>query len=128
MLLLNGAFNVNSTSVHAWSALLGSFFGAKVKGKDGVQPGDDYESPFLRINEPLGLAIKEGDNVNSASEEAYLGYRSLSQSEIRDSSHRNRRPKSSGAGPFALLQSSSIVLCPMPKMPLRSGRLGKQMP
>jgi hypothetical protein len=83
MLLLDGAFNVNSTSVHAWSALLGSFFGAKVKGKDGVQPGDDYESPFLRINEPLGSAIKEGDNVNSASEEAYLGYRSLSQSEIR---------------------------------------------
>ncbi|MDA1045312.1 MAG: hypothetical protein O3A82_00095 [Verrucomicrobia bacterium] len=84
MLLLDGAFNVNSTSVHAWSALLGSFFGAKVKGKDGVQPGDEYESPFLRINEPLGSAIKDGDNVNSASEEAYLGYRSLSQSEIRD--------------------------------------------
>ena len=83
MLLLDGAFNVNSTSVHAWSALLGSFFGAKVKGKDGVQPGDDYESPFLRINEPFGPAVKEGDNVNSASEEAYLGYRSLSQSEIR---------------------------------------------
>jgi hypothetical protein len=83
MLLLDGAFNVNSTSVHAWSALLGSFFGAKVKGKDGVQPGDEYESPFLRINEPLGSAIKDGDNVNSASEEAYLGYRSLSQSEIR---------------------------------------------
>jgi hypothetical protein len=84
MLLLDGAFNVNSTSVHAWSALLGSFFGAKVKGKDGVQPGDEYESPFLRINEPLGSAVKDGDNVNSASEEAYLGYRSLSQSEIRD--------------------------------------------
>jgi hypothetical protein len=83
MLLLDGAFNVNSTSIHAWSALLGSFFGAKVKGKDGVQPGNEYESPFLRINEPLGTAVKDGDNVNSASEEAYLGYRSLSQSEIR---------------------------------------------
>jgi hypothetical protein len=83
MLLLDGAFNVNSTSVHAWSALLGSFFGAKVKGKDGVQSVDEYESPFLRINEPLGSAIKDGDNVNSASEEAYLGYRSLGQSEIR---------------------------------------------
>ena len=83
MLLLDGAFNVNSTSVHAWSALLGSFFGAKVKSKDGVLHGDEYESPFLRINEPLGSPIKEGDNVNSASEVAYLGYRSLSQSEIR---------------------------------------------
>ena len=84
MLLLDGAFNVNSTSVHAWSALLGSFFGAKVKGKDGVQLGDEYESPFLRINEPFGPAIKEEDTVNSSSEETYLGYRSLSQSEIRD--------------------------------------------
>ncbi|MBU61533.1 MAG: hypothetical protein CMI26_03405 [Opitutae bacterium] len=83
MLLLDGAFNVNSTSVHAWSALLGSFFGAKVKGKNGVQHGDDYESPFLRVNEPLGQAIKEEDKVNSASKEAYLGYRSLSQFEIR---------------------------------------------
>ena len=83
MLLMDGAFNVNSTSVHAWSALLGSFFGAKVKGKDGVQPGDEYESPFLRINEPLGPAIKAGDNVNSSSEETYLGYRSLNQTEIR---------------------------------------------
>ena len=125
MLLLDGAFNVNSTSVHAWSALLGSFFGAKVKGKDGVQPGDEYESPFLRINEPLGSAIKEGDNVNSASEEAYLGYRSLSQSEIRTLASEiviqvKRR------GPFAPLPSS--LTAPCRKMLHRHHPTGKAMP
>jgi hypothetical protein len=83
MLLLDGAFNVNSTSVHAWSALLGSFFGAKVKGKAGIRAGDEHESPFLRMNEPFGAPVKDGDDVNSASDDTYLGYRTLNQSEIR---------------------------------------------
>lgn len=83
MLLVDGAFNVNSTSVHAWSALLASFFGSKVSDRTGAVAEADYESPFLRMNQPHGPAIKAGDNVNSASDAAYLGYRSLSQDEIR---------------------------------------------
>ena len=83
LLLVDGAFNVNSTSVHAWSALLASFFGTKVSDKTGAVAEADYESPFLRMNRPHGPAVKAGDPVNSASDAAYLGYRSLSQDEIR---------------------------------------------
>ena len=35
------------------------------------------------MNEPFGPPIKDGDNVNSASDQAYSGYRVLSQTEIR---------------------------------------------
>ena len=83
MLLVDGAFNVNSTSVHAWSALLASFFGTKVKDKTGAVTETDYESPFLRMNQPHGAPVKAGDAVDSASDVAYLGYRSLSREEIR---------------------------------------------
>ena len=66
-----------------WSALLGSFFGAKVVGQDGVSGVEEYDSPFLRMNRPHGPAVKDGDGTNSASSPAYLGYRVLSKEEIR---------------------------------------------
>ena len=64
-LLVDGAFNVNSTSVKAWSALLASFFGTNVTTPDGSSGGTSGESPFLRMDYPHDGAVEQ--NGDSAS-------------------------------------------------------------
>lgn len=72
-LMVDGAFNVNSTSVEAWKALLSSTRQSEFS-KSGNTPFP--RSPFLREKEFLA----ENDIVDS--DEAWEGFRSLSDEEI----------------------------------------------
>lgn len=117
LLMIDGAFNVNSTSVKAWAALLGSFFGAKVTTKAGGRYEADYESPFLRMNQPHGPAVKAGDGTSSSSGKAYTGFRTLSQAEI-DSLAQEIVKQVKNRGPFDSI--AAFVNRTLPKADLPS--------
>jgi len=71
-LLVDGAFNVNSTRVEAWKTLLASTRACGYGGEDKV--------PFPRV-----LDAPEGawtDEASSTSEKTWAGYRELSSDEI----------------------------------------------
>lgn len=80
-LLVDGAFNVNSTSVKAWEALLGRYLGESVSLRDGSVEQDADLAPFLGIPRPHGTVFSSGD---TASQALYDGYRSLDRDAIRD--------------------------------------------
>jgi len=70
-LMVDGAFNVNSTRVEAWKALLGSTRRAGY-GKGGA--------PFPRVLAPPGEAWTSADEADGG--EAWCGFRELSEEEI----------------------------------------------
>lgn len=71
-LMVDGAFNVNSTRVEAWKALLAS------SRLVGYGRGDNV--PFPRVLDAPGGAWKNGDPPSS--EDAWSGYRELTPGEI----------------------------------------------
>lgn len=71
-LMVDGAFNVNSTRVEAWKALLGS------TRRAGFGSGGNV--PFPRVLDPREGAWKDGDPADSDS--AWAGYRELTEPEI----------------------------------------------
>jgi hypothetical protein len=71
-LLVDGAFNVNSTRIEAWKALLGSTRRAGF--------GDGAGVPFPRVLAPPGKAWKNGDPEDGV--DAWAGYRELTEDEI----------------------------------------------
>ena len=80
-LLLEGAFNINSTSVAAWEAMLGAMRDIETKGhsKDTI-----LRHNFARFNEPqMGIATA-GESVPSHSDKDLLaaGYRNLTDAQI----------------------------------------------
>ncbi len=76
-LLIDGAFNINSTSVPAWSAVLASVRGASFRtsrlpsGSQVVETGD--KTPFPRMDYPVG---KDAD--------LWTGFRTLTDTQIRE--------------------------------------------
>ncbi|MBC2600336.1 hypothetical protein [Puniceicoccus vermicola] len=85
--LLDGAFNVNSTSVEAWKALIGAFYGEDI---ETIESGtvsyvqSDPSSALLRLDEPLLGPVLDNDGQRDvlSDDETYLGYRKLSASQI----------------------------------------------
>lgn len=71
-LMVHGAFNVNSTSVEAWKALLGS------TRPSGYGTGDRVAFP--RVLDAPGGAWKKGDPVDS--DDMWAGHRELTPTEI----------------------------------------------
>jgi hypothetical protein len=71
-LMVDGAFNVNSTRVEAWKALLGSTRLSGYGSGDGV--------PFPRVLAAPGGAWKSGDSADG--DAAWAGYRELTKDEI----------------------------------------------
>ena len=71
-LMVDGAFNVNSTRVEAWKALLGS---SRLSGYGG---GGNI--PFPRVLDAPRGAWKNGDSTDS--DEVWAGYRELTPDEI----------------------------------------------
>jgi len=91
-LLINGAFNVNSTSVPAWAALLTSMMDVDA-GAGDVTSGS---AAFSRFLEAHGPSFEAGSDDYTSST-AYLGYRRLSPEEIWDNnSTPNDRSDDSG--------------------------------
>ncbi len=75
-LLVKGAFNVNSTSVSAWQALLAGTLGAKVDGKTIKEA-----APYLRNLDPLtGSANKVTEILKG--EKYSSGFRTLDKEQI----------------------------------------------
>ncbi|MGE9291411.1 MAG: hypothetical protein ACQKBT_10505, partial [Puniceicoccales bacterium] len=74
-LMVDGAFNVNSTSVEAWKAILASTNGIDVAYQNGnsLNSASSQDSPYSRLSLPAG-----------DSTEAWRGYRSLSDARIDD--------------------------------------------
>lgn len=72
---ISGAFNVNSTSVEAWKAVLSSLSGREISYLSGTnlvdEKIDESESPMSRFTTPAG-----GDDDD------YSGYRSLTGAEL----------------------------------------------
>ncbi|MGE9294653.1 MAG: hypothetical protein ACQKBW_13665 [Puniceicoccales bacterium] len=73
-MMIDGAFNINSTSVEAWKALLATYWEkvvTKSSGADNLNPG---QSPFVRLRNPMG---NEVGNSDPDDDEAYTGYKAL---------------------------------------------------
>ncbi|WPJ96735.1 hypothetical protein SH580_03325 [Coraliomargarita algicola] len=73
-LMVDGAFNINSTSIEAWKALLSSRNGLDIRYLSGnsSQIASKQDSPFSRTSLPSGDANDD-----------WSGYRSLSESEVQ---------------------------------------------
>lgn len=83
-LMIDGPFNINSTSVGAWKALLSSFNQSNVIRQDETEDApSDHSSAFTRIDHPHGGPVDISAGAYTNEKESYLGYRSLSPVEIQ---------------------------------------------
>jgi hypothetical protein len=78
-LMVNGAFNVNSVSVDAWTAILSSARDNKVYYDNNSIDQNSKHTAISRLSQP----IKGAYSGNEASDEAWAGFRTLSDEEIR---------------------------------------------
>ncbi|MGB0370086.1 MAG: hypothetical protein ACPGN3_01955 [Opitutales bacterium] len=85
-LLLDGGFNINSTSVVAWEAMLGALRDVDTLGLDSDDPNNQRHH-FSRISNPLvgGVAeIPEISPNNLSNDALFAGFRSLTDDQISD--------------------------------------------
>lgn len=82
-LLVAGSFNVNSTSVEAWRAVLSGArdFAVYPSGEGDSEAPSPRSTPFPRISQPVE---GESDGGDSGDDETWSGFRSLSEAEISD--------------------------------------------
>ncbi len=84
-LWVNGAFNINSTSVDAWKAVLATYYGQSIEGYEGSPTENRNTAPFHRWQAPLDSTKKATANTNITQEETiFTGYRALSDSELEE--------------------------------------------
>ena len=77
--LVNGAFNINSTSVDAWTAVLGGMKNLpKIPGLNTT--GSNTSAVFPRT---IRQTTAAGSPVTMTGDDSYTGYRQLSDNEIR---------------------------------------------
>lgn len=74
---IEGAFNVNSTSVEAWSSVLGAFLGVDSSGESA----SESESFMNRVPFPQGTSFSAGHSADE--DQSWSGSRILSTNEIR---------------------------------------------
>lgn len=84
---VNGAFNVNSTSVEAWKAILSSSKGLKFPVYDLYLSTDNEmvtaeNVVFSRVKRPYNHEFEAGDG--SSEDEYWKGYRALTTAEVTD--------------------------------------------
>ncbi len=83
-LMINGAFNVNSTSVTAWKTILSTFYGAKIRpysGGGGTQ--HPAGSPYTRWDAPYADRYVSSD-LTFYEPNLLKGYRVLADAEIEE--------------------------------------------
>ncbi len=85
---VDGAFNVNSTSVEAWKAVLGSLKGRPVVTRDPLgaetitAASDDDEIPVSGLFSPEDLICPGGQGIAVTEPEQWIGRRTLDEDEI----------------------------------------------
>lgn len=83
-LMVKGGFNVNSTSVAAWKALLSSSRGESLRVVDplstnAAETEQSQGTPFSRVSIPLGTSLENSGDLGSH----YRGFRDLEDEEIQ---------------------------------------------
>ncbi len=83
---VDGMFNVNSTSVEAWKALLGSLRQRDTVGSDAI--GNETITtnsgiPVANLNAPRPLNTRANNTVDIKDSSQWVGYRTLSDDEIK---------------------------------------------
>jgi hypothetical protein len=79
-IMLQGGFNVNSTSKDAWIAVLSSLREADIETQTGIEKGSKGITAFPRVRRPVGKNIDAQSISNRATN--WEGYRSLSDETI----------------------------------------------
>ncbi|MGH8018909.1 MAG: hypothetical protein ACREIA_11550 [Opitutaceae bacterium] len=80
-ILVDGAFNVNSTSAEAWKAVIASFNQVPVAHDGGEPEPLDNHHPFARFAFPMAESL-DSTNDSSHSAQAWRGYRRLTSSQV----------------------------------------------
>ncbi|MET3872586.1 hypothetical protein J3R74_002456 [Puniceicoccus vermicola] len=84
-LMINGSFNVNSTSVEAWTAILSAMHDQDLPVYDpntGIPTSESTETFFTRLNLHYGSAFKTNDSTTN--DNFWRGYHELSATQIQD--------------------------------------------
>lgn len=79
-LALDGGFNVNSTSVEAWLALLSDAFGIRAPAQDGSRVGQDDRAVVSTLPFLSGSAL---DDATGTESDSHTGGRMLSAQKLR---------------------------------------------
>jgi hypothetical protein len=85
-LRVDGLFNVNSTSVEAWKAVLGTLKGRPIvvrdaSGKESIAEAT-YEVPVTGLQHPQNLVAKGSGNLDLRDPSQWVGRRELTEPEI----------------------------------------------
>jgi len=82
-LLLDGAFNINSTSVAAWESVIGAMRDIETQGHE-IEDKPQLRHNFARFNEPMMGMPTTGESVPqlSSKDELVAGYRNLTDAQI----------------------------------------------
>jgi len=84
-LLVDGSFNVNSTSVDAWEAFLSGTHGLPYRTLDANGRVGSFSSPVYGVRFPRVKSVLGGPMETDALDENYwLGFRSLKPPEVRE--------------------------------------------
>ncbi len=83
-LLFDGAFNINSTSVDAWSALLSSTNKLNTRSETSSPTGAVFARSWNQLKGNLSIAASNGTPTNPelTKPEAYAGYRRLTSTQV----------------------------------------------
>ncbi len=81
---INGPFNVNSTDIDAWKAVLCTYYGIEVAGYEGTSTKLSESAAFHRWAAPyIGKSFTAGDSVDDE-DTIMQGFRSLDDTEIEE--------------------------------------------
>lgn len=81
-LMTTGAFNVNSTSIPAWEAVLASALGQNISTNSGTDNHGDDKIPFPAQTQPYGSGLSLSGANLTRDAETYEGYPVLSDTQI----------------------------------------------
>ena len=81
-LMLNGGFNVNSTSENAWKSVLAALDGADIETVPGVDPGKENQFPVPRVRRPADKSIDGSSGGMNQHMKDWQGYRRLTKAQL----------------------------------------------
>lgn len=79
-LMLSGGFNINSTSIHAWKAVLSALDESEIETVLGIDPSATDRAPILRVRRPSDRGIDGAPLLTR--QLRWQGYRRLTSSQI----------------------------------------------